>query len=129
MYQLLGYHGKWQGFKGRLGQLPAWARFLVGVAALPGIVLLLLSIAAILVSLLALFLLTTPVFRLVCFFCGVKSENERVSDGFGPVPEGMDVIIDEQGGGEQSPQTTVVVEPVQDEPRTPRRQIDVKIVE
>lgn len=45
--------------------LPAWARFVVFLAALPGVVLLCLSIAAVLCSLAALLLVTVPVYRLL----------------------------------------------------------------
>ena len=51
--------------RGRIGGLPAWARRWSSLAALPGIVLVALSILAFLVSLLALLLLTVPVYRLL----------------------------------------------------------------
>jgi hypothetical protein len=51
--------------QGRLTSLPPWARFLVFVAALPGIVLLTLSILALVVSLSALLLLSVPVYTVL----------------------------------------------------------------
>jgi hypothetical protein len=44
--------------------------------------------------------------------------------GFGPPPEGIDVVVDEAPTG-----ATTVVETPDEEPRRTRRQIDVKIVE
>jgi hypothetical protein len=129
MYQLLQYYGRWQGFKGRMAQLPSWARLVLMLAALPGIALIALSIVAFLVSLLALLLLTVPLYRVMCAVLGVKEETAggvgpAGFGSFGPPPEGMDVVIDEPTTGE----TTVVDEP-SEEPRRTRRQIDVKIVE
>ncbi len=45
--------------------LAPWARMCVAVAAIPGLVLLLLSVVMIIVSIIALLLLTVPVYRLV----------------------------------------------------------------
>ena len=129
MLQLLQYYGRWQGFRGRMSQLPAWARLILLLAALPGVLLIALSILAFLVSLLALLLLTVPLYRFFCAVLGVRDDEGAVPagfGGFGPPPEGMDVVIDEapaQGA------TTVVDETPADEPRRTRRQIDVKIVE
>jgi hypothetical protein len=123
MYQLLEYYGRWQGFKERLARLPAFARLLVGLAAIPGIILVGLSIVAILVSLLALFLLTVPLYRALCWVCGVSDQEAQVreSNGFGPVPEGMDVVVEQAGEPEPSVE-------VSEPPRT-RRQIEVKIID
>jgi hypothetical protein len=65
MQQLFEYYGRFQGFRGNLLGLPAWARVILFVLALPGIVVLALSIAAVLCSLAALFLLTVPAYRLL----------------------------------------------------------------
>jgi uncharacterized protein (DUF58 family) len=59
------YYGRFQGFRGQFGGLPQWARTIVGIFAIPGIVLLALSIIAFVVSLLALLLLTVPVYSLL----------------------------------------------------------------
>jgi len=59
------YYGRIQGLGGKWSTLPAWARTIVGIAAIPGLVLLALSIVAVLVSILALLLLTVPVYRLL----------------------------------------------------------------
>jgi hypothetical protein len=115
-------------------QLPAWARLLLTLAALPGIVLIALSILAFLVSLLALLLLTVPLYRFLTALCGVKP-GEVVpagTGGFGPLPEGMEAVIDQEGEAPESPsspEVSVVESPQESEPRRARRQIDVKIVE
>src|SRR5258706_11212196 len=59
------YYGRFQTIGGKLTGLPRWARTIVGIAAIPGLVLLGLSIVLVLVSILALLLLTVPVYRLV----------------------------------------------------------------
>jgi hypothetical protein len=133
VFRLLQYYGQWQGFRGRMTQLPAWARLLITLAALPGIVLIALSILAFLVSLLALLLLTVPLYRFLTALCGVKP-GEVVpagTGGFGPLPDGMEAVIDQDGEGSSpsSPEVSVVESPQESEPRRARRQIDVKIVE
>jgi hypothetical protein len=65
MQQLFEYYGRFQGLRGNLLGLPGWARAIVFLLALPGIVALALSIAAVLCSLAALFLLTVPAYRLL----------------------------------------------------------------
>ena len=129
MFRLLQYYGQWQGFRGRVTQLPAWARLLLTLAAIPGIVLIALSILAFLVSLLALLLLTVPLFRVLTALCGVKPGvvMPAGSSGFGPVPEGMEAVIDQAGA--EPPPVSVVETPENGAPRPARRQIEVKIVE
>ena len=131
MYQLLEYYGRWQGFKGKAAQLPSWARFILLIAAIPGIALIALSILAFLVSLLALLLLTVPLYRLLCAVCGVKAESTGMQSGFGPLPEGMETVVDQahSTGSGQAGETTVVETPVEGEIRPARRHIEVKIVE
>jgi hypothetical protein len=65
MQQLFEYYGRFQGLRGNLLGLPGWARAILFVLALPGIVALALSIGAVLCSLAALFLLTVPAYRLL----------------------------------------------------------------
>lgn len=65
MLQYTHYFGRFEDFRGSLGGLPSWARGIVGVFALPGLILLALSIVAIVVSVLALLLLTVPVYTLL----------------------------------------------------------------
>ena len=126
MFQLLEYYGRWQGFRSRVHQLPAWARLLLGLAALPGVVLICLSLLVFLVSLSALLLLTVPLYRFLTANCGVKPGvvMPAGTGGFGPVPEGMEEVVAEQPG-----ETTVVESPVESDSRPARRQIEVKIVE
>lgn len=65
MIQMLSYFGRFQGMKGRVTTLPAIARLILAIVALPGLILLGLSIVAFVVSLSALLLLTVPVYRLL----------------------------------------------------------------
>ena len=65
MPQWVEYYGKAQSVRGGVLGLPTWARFVLYLVALPGIALLVLSIAAVLVSLATLLLVTVPVYRLL----------------------------------------------------------------
>ena len=65
MIRVFEYYGRAQGVGGRLMGFPLWGRLLIVLAALPGLILLGLSILVFSVSLLALLLLTAPVYRLV----------------------------------------------------------------
>jgi len=47
------------------GSLPSWGRLIVIVAAIPGLALMLLSVLILIVSIIALLLLTVPVYRLM----------------------------------------------------------------
>jgi hypothetical protein len=74
------YSGRFGSLRGQFGTLPSWARFLVGIAAIPGLVLMALSILAFGVSILALLLLTMPV------YAGLqKLTGRRVSQTSGAV--------------------------------------------
>ena len=122
MFRLLQYYGRFQGFRGRLLQLPAWARLLVMVAALPGVLLVALSLIAFLVSLLALLLLTAPLYRLLSAVFGIDGRPAVTA-----VPGGVAEEIADPAGIEPP---VVVETPVEGEPTpTRRRQIEVKIVE
>lgn len=65
MIEFTRYAGTFDGYRGYFTKLPQWARFIVGVFAIPGLVLAFLSIVAFLVSILALLLLTVPVYTLL----------------------------------------------------------------
>jgi hypothetical protein len=76
-----------------------------------------------------------PLYRFLTALCGVKP-GEVVpagTGGFGPLPEGMEAVIDQAGeatvsSSPSSPEVSVV-DQQESEPRRARRQIDVKIVE
>jgi hypothetical protein len=122
MLRLLQYYGKYQNARGALGNMPSWARLLLLVFAIPGIVGIVLSILAFCVSMAALLLLATPVFRLLRWM-GVVGQT--VSGPDMKATEFIDPAEPMTGGANESP--TVTVEPfVQDRPR---RQVDVRIVE
>jgi len=78
--RLWTYYGNFQRVRGGFGGLPQWARGMVFLAALPGIALAFLSILAFVVSILALLLLTVPVYRLMQAATGSGSSQ--------PTPEG-----------------------------------------
>ena len=59
------YYGKFQGMRGSLLGLPGWARGILFVLAIPGILALALSIMLVLCSLAALLLLTVPAYRIL----------------------------------------------------------------
>jgi len=138
MYQLLEYYGKWHGFKGRFAAMPAWARFVVGIAALPGILLVLLSILALLVSLVALFLPANLAYRVVTWLSGDRkaagtAERDDGDTEFVAVQQGGGRDLDDEeapeDGGVRTPVTAAPAAEVVDPDQRPRRQIEVKIVE
>jgi hypothetical protein len=105
MQQLFTYYGKYQGVRGNFATLPGWARGLIFVAALPGLLLAVLSLIALGVSILALLLLTVPVYRLATMLASGRKESE-----FADIEVSM----------ESAP-------PMNSTPG--RRQVDVKIIE
>lgn len=112
MVKVFEYFGRAQGVGGRLMVFPFWGRILIVLAALPGLILLGLSILAFSVSLLALLLLTAPVYRLV----------RALSPGPAVVPQ-------EQPAAEATERHDVVEGEVVSSGPAMRRPIEVKIVE
>jgi hypothetical protein len=84
MPEFVQYIGRFQSARGRFGGLPAWARGIVTILAVPGVVLLALSIVAVGVSILALLLLTVPAYRLLSAVTSTRAA--RASDS-AAVPE------------------------------------------
>jgi hypothetical protein len=78
MFRIMNQYVRFETFRGRLGGLPAWARGILTILALPGVALLVLSIVAVGVSILALLLLTVPAYRLL---------SAVTSSGFAAAPE------------------------------------------
>lgn len=107
MVRIFEYYARYQGVRGRMAGLPGWGRALLGLAALPGLVLLGLSAVAFAVSIIALLVLTVPVYRLLSVVLGLgRSLDEAVVDpAGGPFPD------------RQPP------------PQAGRRQVDVRIVD
>ena len=59
--------------RGQVLGLPGWARGLIFIAALPGIALIALSVLVLLVSILALLLLTVPLYRVLQALVGTPA--------------------------------------------------------
>ena len=76
MFKLFEYYRRIQGVRGQVLGLPGWARSLIFVAALPGIALIALSILALLVSILALLLLTVPLYRVLKALVGTAAIDQ-----------------------------------------------------
>jgi hypothetical protein len=97
MFRVTEYYGRWNDVRGQFRGLPEWARFIVGLAAVPGIVLLLLSLLAFAVSLLALLLLTVPVYallkRLTTVGGGSPVQDERVRNDPSPGVKRVEATI------------------------------------
>ena len=87
MFQVFQYVGKAQRVRGRMLGLPAWCRAIIFVAALPGALLLALSILAAIVSILALLLLTVPLYRIfkAIFGSAVPEQQQQQPTGFADV--------------------------------------------
>jgi len=95
-------YGRFSTARGGFGSLPGPARFIVGLAALPGIVLAALSLLLFIVSILALLLLTVPVYRILQAVTGNRPTANTVA------PTGS------------------LFDP---EPSAGRKQVDVRVVE
>jgi hypothetical protein len=90
MVRVVEYYNQFQGVRTRLTGLPPWARSLIFLASLPGVLLVALSILAFLVSILALLLLTVPLYRLLKLITGVEDENRAVPAGSAGTGFGLD---------------------------------------
>src|SRR5689334_15044791 len=88
MERFVRYYGQWQGVRSQLVGLPSWARGMVFIAAIPGILLLVLSIVGVLVSLSALFLLTVPIYGLLRAVTARPSELPAVGEVVGSPESG-----------------------------------------
>jgi hypothetical protein len=116
--KIFEYYSRYESARGSFRRLPGWARLILMVFALPGIVALGLSLLAAGVSILALLLLTLPVLRVLNWVTGTPAtvpEDEEELDGFE-----VDITGLTDAG---SPKAPLV------EPERPRRQIDVRIIE
>src|SRR5689334_924359 len=83
MSRFVHYYSTFNGLRGQWGGLPPWARMIVVICALPGLALALLSILALGVSILALLLLTVPVYRLLSAVTSGSSASPETSDEAG----------------------------------------------
>jgi hypothetical protein len=81
MSRLFTYYGRFQGVRGGVLGLPTWARAVLTIVALPGIVSVALSIVAFVVSLLALLAVTVPVYGLLRATIGGRSSGPDARDG------------------------------------------------
>ena len=77
MFQYTRYYGQFQDLRGSYGGLPPWARSIVGIFAIPGIILILLSILAFVVSVLALLLLVLPVYAVMKTLTGPVGQRSE----------------------------------------------------
>ena len=113
MFRVVEYTTRLEGVRTRFGGLPSWARAVVLLAALPGLVLIALSILAFLVSVLALLLLAVPAYRLM-----------KLLTGTGQAETGSDGVIVEQGNVYDSPGRkrveATVIDPAAVVPEGPR---------
>jgi hypothetical protein len=91
MIEFNRYYGRFEGLRGNLTGLPGWARAIVGIFALPGLTLLALSIVAFVVSLLALLLLTAPVYSALKSLTNRSSGSEM--DVISPGVKHVDVKV------------------------------------
>jgi hypothetical protein len=70
MVDFYQFDSRFKSMRGGWGSLPPAARFIVGLFALPGILLAILSLILFAVSMLALLVLTVPVYRLLVRLTG-----------------------------------------------------------
>jgi hypothetical protein len=81
MQRAFQYYSRFQSARGSLGGLPPLAQSVVMLFALPGIVLLLLSIVMGLVSIFVLLLLTVPVYRVLQAVVGGRQPTAGSPNG------------------------------------------------
>ena len=89
MVNFFQYYSRVRGIRGGFIGLPSWARLIVGVFALPGILLIGLSLLLFLVSIFALLLLTVPIFRVLTAVTGGRTravESNPIESLFNPDP-------------------------------------------
>ena len=118
--RIFHYYNRYTGLKGGFSSMPGWGKSLCVLAAVPGIILLVLSILAAVVSIAVLSLLTVPVYKLVSWVTGTgrRDDENIIAATVGPIE---DVEIE--------PQNEVIPsDAVSGQPRL-RRQIDVRIIE
>jgi hypothetical protein len=93
MIEFTRYAGTFEGYRGYFTKLPQWARFIVGIFAIPGLILAFLSILMLLVSILALLLLTLPVYtllkRITSGPVGEPTATTIPTDAFGTTTPGV----------------------------------------
>ncbi len=106
----LRYYAQFQSARGGWTSLPPWARNVVALFAVPGLVLVVLSILALGVSILALLLLTVPVYRLLQALTGTRTPTAAVDPVISP-------IFSTLFGGAPG------------EARVGRKQVDVRVVD
>lgn len=80
MADVFQYYGRLRSAGGGVRALPGWARAVVAVLAMPGVLLVLLSIVLLGVSVLALLLLTLPAYRLLAAVTGSR-RPQRAATG------------------------------------------------
>ncbi len=81
MIEFTQYTGRLNGFRGSLTRLPEWARIIVGIFALPGIILGIASVVGILLAMLVLLVLTVPVYSLLKRLTDSMSSSVNVDAG------------------------------------------------
>ncbi len=77
MFPYTQYTTRFQTFRTSATALPGWGKFLIMLAAIPGGILLALSIVAVLVSISVLLLLTVPAYKLVRLLQGRPAGSTR----------------------------------------------------
>jgi len=72
-FQTLQQSPRFHAFTFGVSQMPLWARLVIAIPLVPGVLLVLLSFLLVLVSILALLLITVPVYLLLKWITGVKA--------------------------------------------------------
>ena len=79
------YYGKFQGFRGNFGGVPPWGRAILSLAAIPGMIIVIAGVIALLAGIALILLLTIPLYRVLKMLSPAPAAPSEtvVSEDFG----------------------------------------------
>jgi len=72
------YYGQFQGLRGNLGGVPPWGRFILMLAAVPGLLVVLVGALLLIAGVLLILLLVLPVYRIVRFVIPSRATSDEI---------------------------------------------------
>ena len=96
------YYGQFQGLRGNIGGVPPWARSILILAAIPGLVVVLAGALLLVAGVLLILLLTLPAYRAMRLFSGRSPTSEPIS------PAGVDLDSPAESPGRKAVESRIV---------------------